>query len=102
MAQYLTEDSELEYSPADHEVADEEEEKMRELLAQQMGLASVDELEDALKTSPVKQHDICSCGYFTCGMIVHYGHPVPVFKEDIEPLHPQYTRDQRALQLKAN
>ncbi len=102
MATYLTEETDLEYTPADHEVADEEEEKMRELLAKQMGLDSAEDIEAHLKKDQSHKHNICSCGYFSCPMIVHYGHPVPIFKEDIEPLHPQTVRDIRALELKAN
>ncbi len=42
---------------------------------------------------------ICSCGYYTCGLITRLGTPVPTFKADIEPLYPQSQRDKRALEI---
>ena len=85
-------------SPSDHSASDEEEEALRALLAK----IEADELaaEDLVAAAKLARRQICSCGFFTCGAIGRYGHPLPVFKEDIEPLWPQGTRDQRALELK--
>lgn len=42
---------------------------------------------------------VCSCGSYTCRAIRLFGHPVPVFQTEIEPLPSQYARDEHALRL---
>lgn len=54
----------------------------------------------AMAATNAKAVKICSCGHYTCPLQPRFGHPVPVFKEDIEPLWPQSTRDKRAIELK--
>lgn len=53
------------------------------------------------KTRTVRVKVICSCGYYTCGMIRRFGHPEPLYQAEIRPLPSQYARDQRALALHA-
>lgn len=93
--QYLTFETETDTSDEDHTVKSEEEEAARKLLA---GIVDEDNVIENKKAA--KHHRICSCGFFTCGAIRIYGHPVPVFKESIEPLFPQSRRDRKALELK--
>ena len=52
----------------------------------------------AAKTASIKI--VCSCGFTRCGLIGRFGHPVPVFKAEIQPIPSQYARDMRALALK--
>lgn len=54
------------------------------------------------KLATVRVKVICSCGYYTCGMIRRYGHPEPLYRSDIRPLPSQYARDRRALELHGN
>lgn len=49
---------------------------------------------------PTKETLVCSCGSTRCWAIPQLGHPRPVFSTEIEPLAPQFVRDQRALALK--
>ncbi len=53
------------------------------------------------KERTVRVKVICSCGYYTCGMIRRFGHPEPVYQVEIRPLPSQYARDLRALALHA-
>lgn len=85
----------LDEGAREHSEADEEEAAMLKALAE-AGL--VDEQGEA--TRAAERVVICSCGLYTCGAIGLFGHPVPTFKEEIEPLWPQSRRDERALALK--
>jgi hypothetical protein len=97
LEQYL----DTEERAADHSAQDEEEEAYKRAL---MKAGVLDENGEVIADAAAKLNrtEICSCGFFTCPAIVTYGHPVPLFKEDIEPLHPQSRRDRRALELKAS
>lgn len=96
---YLTFENETEERLGDHQASDEDEEQAKKALAR-AGL-QLDEDGNLIDASEAaKRVQICSCGFYTCPAIVRYGHPVPVFKEDIEPLFPQSRRDERALELK--
>lgn len=93
--------AETEEISADHSASDEEEEAAkRALIAAGLLDAEGEALEKRYAGNVTKRVIICSCGYYTCSAIGLYGHPVPVFKEDIEPLFPQGRRDRRALELK--
>lgn len=82
-----------------HGETDDEEAAIKEYLVK-IGM-TVENGEIVIKDQDALQKIvICSCGAFTCSQVSRFGHPVPVFKEDIEPLWPQYARDQRALALK--
>lgn len=96
-------DMESEWTLTDHSVQDEDEEaRLRELARK--GLIEIDELtgevidQTALCASKTL---ICSCGYHTCSLIIRYGLPVPIFKDDIEPIPSQSRRDKRALEIKS-
>ena len=43
---------------------------------------------------------LCSCGSAKCYAIDRFGLPSTTFHEQIEPIQPQSTRDQRALALR--
>lgn len=102
----LEQESENEWELREHEVDDEEEALAAERERRVQGAleqATADrnerirrEMEDQLQ-----KMEICSCGHYSCRMRPTFGHPVPLFKSDIEPLWPQSTRDRRALELKA-
>lgn len=49
---------------------------------------------------PRKETLVCSCGSTTCLAISRFGHPRPVFAQEIEPISCQTRRDRRALVLK--
>lgn len=89
-------DLEEQAAPSDHSASDEEEEALKKALAAIFG----EEVLEGAAVSSGAVVEICSCGYHTCSMISRYGHPVPVFRSDIEPLFPQSRRDERALELK--
>jgi hypothetical protein len=94
---YLTMTTETEpETSGDHEEADEE---LARVLRERAGLGELGEVVDEAKMRAARV-EVCSCGYFTCGMISRYGLPVPTFKEDVEPLWPQARRDERALQIR--
>lgn len=98
MSQYLY--NEPEASASDH-VEDEDETKTEALLKAK-GLRrnlETGEIEEDV-TSTIRVKIICSCGSYTCGAIRTFGHPVEVFKDAIEPLYPQMSRDKRAIELK--
>jgi hypothetical protein len=84
---------------SDHSAQDEEEEAYKRAL---MKAGVLDENGEVIAevADKLSRTEICSCGFFTCPAISTYGHPVPLFKSDIEPLYPQMTRDVRALELK--
>jgi hypothetical protein len=91
--------TETEQEAAEHQENEDEEARTREYLAKR-GL-KVDEYGDIVEDTESRiVKVICSCGHYTCSLVDRYGHPVPVFKEDIEPLWPQHERDKRALELK--
>jgi len=98
MSQYLY--SESEEQASDHR-EDDEETKTEAYLAARGLRRNVEtgEIEEDI-TSVVRVKIICSCGSYTCCMISRFGHPVEVFKGDIEPLYPQLARDRRAVELK--
>lgn len=57
-----------------------------------------DEMQEQVRK--LRKKPICSCGHYTCPLLPRYGHPVPVYKEEIRPLPNQMKRDKRALELK--
>ena len=82
-----------------HSAEDEEEEaRLRRKLAEALDLETGEIINKAKLQNMGRK--ICSCGFFTCGAIRLFGHPVPVFAEQIEPLYPQGKRDRRAIELK--
>ena len=102
----LTEEVETAEEQADHDATDEAEEALLKYLAS-IGLEK-NERGEIVPTEAASQQakdaasrvKICSCGFHTCRLIGLYGHPVPVFKEEIEPIPSQMMRDLRALELK--
>ena len=44
---------------------------------------------------------VCSCGFKTCPLIHRYGLSVPTFEGEIRPIPSQFSRDRRALDIKA-
>jgi len=82
-----------------HGETDGEEEAIKRYLAK-IGAVVEDGRVVVKNPEAVQKIIICSCGCFTCPAVSRFGHSVPVFKEDIEPLWPQHARDVRALQLK--
>lgn len=98
MSTYNLYETEIEYDDEDH-VEKEDEERLTKVIEEQ-GL-ELDEFGDLVqKKTSVAKTMICSCGFYTCPMVKKFGHPMPVFKEQIEPLHPQGRRDKRAVELK--
>jgi hypothetical protein len=106
-------DLEEQATPSEHSASDEEEEALKRAVAEIFSeevlegaaISSDATIEGAAISSDATSSsflEICSCGYHTCSMIFLYGHPIPVFKSDIEPLFPQSRRDQRALELKGD
>lgn len=91
--------TELEEERDAHTAEDDEEEAMLAYLAK-LGLTKNEDDQIVAVTEKVKKVVICSCGYFTCGAIGIFGHPVPVFQENIEPIPSQPSRDREALRLK--
>lgn len=92
--------TEPESAASDH-VEDDEEAKTEAYLKAK-GLRrneETGEIEEDVE-SMIRVKVICSCGSYTCGMIRTFGHPVEVFKDAIEPLYPQMSRDRKALDLK--
>jgi hypothetical protein len=95
---YLYLETEEDYS-SDHSENDDEETRTAEYLEKKgLKLDEYGQIVEDVESRTVAV--ICSCGYYTCGAIERFGHPLPVFQEDIEPLFPQHSRDKRALELK--
>lgn len=83
-------DTEISYAEMLAKVEAIQEEETREALLAQ--------LVEQAKADMVKV--ICSCGSFSCGAITTFGHPVPLYQAEIEPLSSQYSKDCRAVALK--
>lgn len=96
---YLTLNTTTESDESDHVVeSDEEEAAALRALA---SIVDIDLLPLAGRGELAKRVKICSCGHFTCGMIVRFGLPVPTFTDQIEPIRSQTERDKRALEILA-
>lgn len=93
--------SELDEERDAHTAEDEAEEAMLAALAK-LGLTKNEDgqIVAAEENRAAKKTVICSCGYFTCSMVGVYGHPVPVYQAQIEPLPSQPSRDREALRIK--
>jgi hypothetical protein len=93
--------TELDEETSAHTAEDEAEEAMLKYLAG-LGLTKNEDgqIVAAEENKALKKVVICSCGCFTCGAIGIFGHPVPVFTEQIEPIPSQFSRDREALRLK--
>lgn len=97
--QYTTEENEWEWEPNEHEEDTRAEVRTAEYL-EKRGL-KLDEQGNVVRDLKTRRVPIiCSCGIYTCCMVTRFGHPEPVFEEDIKPLWPQSKRDRKALELK--
>jgi len=96
---YLTEESEYTWSPSEHDHDEEEESALQKALAA-LRLEAETSAKAAMKLAAAMEREICSCGYYTCGMIGTFGLPQVTYDEHIEPLECR-KRDPRALELRA-
>ncbi len=101
MYQYMETEEETKHGDdADAEV------KYEEMLVANGVIAMTKAEEEALlakksvEAQTTMQMILCSCGSPRCYAINRFGLPKPVFKQDIEPIGCQMTRDMTALRIK--
>jgi hypothetical protein len=100
---YLSTETEEEVKHGDDP---EQEIKYEEMLVANGVLERTSAEQSALdaKTSVEKQTKmvmiVCSCGHAKCPCIPIFGHPVPVFEKEIQPIWSQMERDIVARRLK--
>ena len=84
-----------------HTGEDEEEEayKVAQARLEAEELEKAAAAEKAMIRAQQAKKKICSCGYFTCGLVKRFGTPKPCYDNKIEPIGSQYERDKKALDL---